>query len=122
MDLCKGGDLFDRIKKRGPVPERCAARILRALTEALIACHSLGIIHRDIKPENVLLTDRDPECHTVKLIDFGIAAPYRPGEQSAFSSTYTMQWLYCDPSPCSDHMLCIVACAFACRNAKPAGL
>ncbi|CAI7806551.1 unnamed protein product [Closterium sp. NIES-54] len=72
MELCEGGDLFDRIDSHGRLSESSAARIFRSLMLALQHCHSHGIVHRDIKPENVLVSNKSPE--SVKLIDFGVAA------------------------------------------------
>ncbi|CAI5483873.1 unnamed protein product [Closterium sp. Yama58-4] len=78
MELCEGGDLFDRIKQRGQFPERDAALLCRSLAEALLQCGRKGVLHRDVKPENILL--RSKECHTrIKLIDFGVAALHTPG-------------------------------------------
>ncbi|CAI5501422.1 unnamed protein product [Closterium sp. Naga37s-1] len=72
MELCPGGDLFERIKSRAQLTEPEAASILRQLLEALIHSHSLGILHRDVKPENILLCSPS-SCSSIKLIDFGVA-------------------------------------------------
>ncbi|GJP33675.1 hypothetical protein CLOM_g18201 [Closterium sp. NIES-68] len=78
MEVCEGGDLFDRIKQRGQFPERDAALVCKGLAEALVQCSSRGVVHRDVKPENILLCSK--ECHTrIKLIDFGVAALHTPG-------------------------------------------
>ncbi|CAI5985502.1 unnamed protein product [Closterium sp. NIES-65] len=72
MELCPGGDLFERIKSRAQLSEPEAASIVRQLLEALIHSHSLGILHRDVKPENILLCSPS-SCSSIKLIDFGVA-------------------------------------------------
>ncbi|CAI5465114.1 unnamed protein product [Closterium sp. Yama58-4] len=72
MELCAGGDLFDRIKSLGQIPEADAALVVKQLLEALLHCRSLGILHRDIKPENILLCSPS-ENVPIKLIDFGVA-------------------------------------------------
>jgi len=88
MELCKGGDLFERVASKGRLGEGDAARLCKALVEALLHCHCLGIVHRDIKPENILLTDK--ACnYKMKLVDFGVATFYEPGtpcgcQQSAY--------------------------------------
>ena len=41
--------------------------------DALIYCHSMGIVHRDIKPENLLFSNKDFSKATIKISDFGLA-------------------------------------------------
>ncbi|GJP33213.1 hypothetical protein CLOM_g17769 [Closterium sp. NIES-68] len=79
MELCAGGDLFDRIKSCGQIPEADAALVLKQLLESLLHCRSLGIQHRDIKPENILLCSPS-ENGPIKLIDFGVATVLKDGE------------------------------------------
>eukprot|EP00271_Cylindrocystis_brebissonii_P000890 TRINITY_DN1106_c0_g1_i1.p1 TRINITY_DN1106_c0_g1~~TRINITY_DN1106_c0_g1_i1.p1 ORF type:complete len:760 (+),score=137.18 TRINITY_DN1106_c0_g1_i1:1227-3506(+) len=79
MELCEGGELFDRItaKKRYSEPE--AAIVCRTVVGVLRYCHALGFIHRDLKPENILLCAKDNDT-AVKVIDFGVATSFKPGE------------------------------------------
>ncbi|CAI5475248.1 unnamed protein product [Closterium sp. Yama58-4] len=78
MELCRGGDLFDRIKQRRRYEEGPAAAVVQQLAVVLRACHSLGVMHRDVKPENLLLTSPHDDV-ALKVTDFGIAAPIRSG-------------------------------------------
>jgi serine/threonine protein kinase len=66
-----GGELFERVRALGPLPENRAACIIVQLLSALQSMHKRGIIHRDIKTENVILVDNDED--QVKLVDFGLA-------------------------------------------------
>ncbi|CAI5507659.1 unnamed protein product [Closterium sp. Naga37s-1] len=80
MELCEGGELFDRILERKYYGERQAAKVIRSVVEVLDYCHQRGIVHRDLKPENILLVSKrsDTRC---KVIDFGMAYCLKPGER-----------------------------------------
>ncbi|CAI5976589.1 unnamed protein product [Closterium sp. NIES-64] len=58
MELCEGGDLFDRVALQRRLSEPSAARIFRSLMLALQHCHSHTIVHRDVKPKIILLSNR----------------------------------------------------------------
>ncbi|KAL8505196.1 hypothetical protein ACS0TY_016423 [Phlomoides rotata] len=79
MDLCAGGELFDRIIQRGHYTERKAAELARIIVGVVEACHSLGVMHRDLKPENFLFMSEEEES-TLKTIDFGLSMFFKPGE------------------------------------------
>nr|QCQ29250.1 calcium-dependent protein kinase [Camellia fraterna] len=80
MELCAGGELFDRIIQRGHYTERKAAELTRTIVGVVEACHSLGVMHRDLKPENFLFVDHQ-EDSLLKTIDFGLSIFFKPGEK-----------------------------------------
>ncbi|WOK95510.1 hypothetical protein Cni_G04217 [Canna indica] len=80
MELCEGGELFDRIVARGHYTERAAAAVTRTILEVVQLCHLHGVIHRDLKPENFLFADKK-ENSPLKAIDFGLSIFFKPGER-----------------------------------------
>lgn len=88
MELCSGGELFDRIIQRGHYSERKAAELTKIIVGVVEACHSLGVMHRDLKPENFLLVNKDDDF-SLKAIDFGLSVFFKPGiDRSLFCSVY----------------------------------
>ncbi|KAJ8551321.1 hypothetical protein K7X08_000691 [Anisodus acutangulus] len=79
MELCAGGELFDRIITKGHYTERAAATLLRTIVQIVHTCHSMGVIHRDLKPENFLLLNKD-EDSPLKATDFGLSVFYKQGD------------------------------------------
>uniref|UniRef100_A0A7N0TXX0 non-specific serine/threonine protein kinase n=1 Tax=Kalanchoe fedtschenkoi TaxID=63787 RepID=A0A7N0TXX0_KALFE len=79
MELCEGGELFDRIVARGHYTERAAANVARTVMEVVKMCHDNGVIHRDLKPENFLFANKK-EHSPLKAIDFGLSVFFTPGE------------------------------------------
>ncbi|XP_074370730.1 calcium-dependent protein kinase 20-like isoform X1 [Apium graveolens] len=79
MELCTGGELFDRIVQRGHYSERKAAELARVIVGVIESCHSLGVLHRDLKPENFLFANEEEEA-PLKAIDFGLSVFFKPGE------------------------------------------
>nr|GMD69728.1 calcium-dependent protein kinase 17-like [Ipomoea batatas] len=79
MELCAGGELFDRIIARGHYTERAAASLLRTIVQIVHTCHSMGVIHRDLKPENFLLLSKDEDA-PLKATDFGLSVFYKQGD------------------------------------------
>ncbi|KAK6744018.1 hypothetical protein RB195_010986 [Necator americanus] len=69
LEYADGGELYNRLRKKGKLEEPEAARYVHQLADALSYCHAKRVIHRDIKPENILLDQRG----NVKIADFGWA-------------------------------------------------
>lgn len=87
MELCAGGELFDRIIQKGHYSEREAAQLIKTIVSVVEACHSLGVVHRDLKPENFLFDTTDEEA-TLKATDFGLSMFFKPGEFCFLDSWY----------------------------------
>ncbi|XP_024969745.1 calcium-dependent protein kinase 24-like [Cynara cardunculus var. scolymus] len=80
MELCEGGELFDRIVAKGHYTERAAALVTKTIVEVVQVCHKHGVIHRDLKPENFLYVGRD-ENASLKAIDFGLSIFFEPEQR-----------------------------------------
>jgi len=70
MDLVKGDELYELLRKRGRLTERDAKMIFRQLVNGISYCHEQGIFHRDLKPENIMMDG----IQNVKITDFGMSA------------------------------------------------
>ncbi|XP_057416675.1 calcium-dependent protein kinase 2-like [Lotus japonicus] len=79
MELCAGGELFDRIIAQGHYSERAAASICRAIVNVVHICHFMGVLHRDLKPENFLLSSKDDGA-ALKATDFGLSVFIEEGK------------------------------------------
>ncbi|KAG6691582.1 hypothetical protein I3842_10G070200 [Carya illinoinensis] len=79
MELCAGGELFDRIIAKGHYSEKAAAAICRAIVNVVHICHFMGVMHRDLKPENFLLSSKD-EGAMLKATDFGLSVFIEKGK------------------------------------------
>ncbi|KAG8095114.1 hypothetical protein GUJ93_ZPchr0012g20793 [Zizania palustris] len=77
MELCEGGELFDRIVARGHYTERAAMLVTRTIVEVVQMCHKHGVMHRDLKPENFLFANKK-ETAALKTIDFGLSVFFHP--------------------------------------------
>ncbi|XP_022864392.1 calcium-dependent protein kinase 24-like [Olea europaea var. sylvestris] len=82
MELCEGGELFDRIVARGHYTERAAALVTKTILEVVKVCHKHGVIHRDLKPENFLYASTAEDA-PLKAIDFGLSIFFEPGQRFA---------------------------------------
>lgn len=77
LELCTGGELFDRIIDTGHFTETQAAIVMQNMFRAIFYMHENHICHRDLKPENFLFTTKEPiEKTHLKVIDFGLACKY----------------------------------------------
>ncbi|CAN1750872.1 Calcium-dependent protein kinase 8 [Linum perenne] len=100
MELCEGGELFDRIVARGHYTERAAAAVMRTIVEIVQMCHKNGVMHRDLKPENFLFANKK-ETSPLKAIDFGLSVFFKPEEtfNEIVGSPYYMAPEMLNPDP-----------------------
>ncbi len=77
LELVQGGELLSFCFDSGALEEKAARPLFRDIMSAVDYLHRKGIVHRDLKLENCLLD----QLNRVKLIDFGLANWFVPGEQ-----------------------------------------
>jgi WD40 repeat protein len=70
MEYLEGETLAARLQRRGVLPPREAAVVVRQAALGLAAAHARGLVHRDVKPSNILL---EPGSGRAKVTDFGLA-------------------------------------------------
>eukprot|EP00420_Gonyaulax_spinifera_P029424 CAMPEP_0197876834 /NCGR_PEP_ID=MMETSP1439-20131203/5714_1 /TAXON_ID=66791 /ORGANISM="Gonyaulax spinifera, Strain CCMP409" /LENGTH=579 /DNA_ID=CAMNT_0043496139 /DNA_START=44 /DNA_END=1782 /DNA_ORIENTATION=+ len=81
IELCVGGELFDRIIDSGHFTEVQAAITMQHMFRAIYYMHECHVCHRDLKPENFLFTTKEAiDKSTLKVIDFGLACKFTPGQ------------------------------------------
>ncbi|KAL5720201.1 cyclin-dependent serine/threonine protein kinase [Ranunculus cassubicifolius] len=81
MELCRGGELLDRILARGgKYTEEDAKAVMVQILSVAAYCHLQGVVHRDFKPENFLYSTK-AEGSSLKAIDFGLSEFVSPDER-----------------------------------------
>jgi len=72
LEKLEGGELFDRIVKKGSYSEKEASEVVKSVVSALQYLHDNGIVHRDLKPENLIYLSAADDS-AIKITDFGLA-------------------------------------------------
>ncbi|MEB3273851.1 MAG: serine/threonine-protein kinase, partial [Prochlorothrix sp.] len=87
MDYIRGESLFDRVQRKGALPEAEVVGFIQQMGSALLAVHGAGLVHRDAHPGNIMILPPNPTKaqREAILIDFGIAGEMFP---STFSSKF----------------------------------
>merc|ERR1719156_148692 len=81
MEICSGGELFDRIIETGHFTEVQAAIVMQQILRGIFYMHEIKLTHRDLKPENFLFTTKENiEKTHLKVIDFGLACKFTDGQ------------------------------------------
>eukprot|EP01114_Cavostelium_apophysatum_P004946 TRINITY_DN1542_c0_g2_i1.p1 TRINITY_DN1542_c0_g2~~TRINITY_DN1542_c0_g2_i1.p1 ORF type:complete len:339 (-),score=95.34 TRINITY_DN1542_c0_g2_i1:96-1112(-) len=98
MELCAGGELFDRIVAKGTYTESEARMTMTQILKGLQYLHDMGIVHRDIKPENLLYSSHEHDA-VIKIGDFGLAKEIEEGlsGRSLLKASLSGTPAYCAP-------------------------
>lgn len=80
MDLCTGGDLYERVRSMGPYTEDQSRSILTVVVRAVKYLHDNNVVHRDLKAENILFRGSDTtDAGNVVIADFGLSSLFGEG-------------------------------------------
>lgn len=92
LELCKGGELLDRILIKKFLTEREAASILKVIVSTVEYLHRNGVVHRDLKPSNILYADMTNRPESLRIIDFGFAKQLRDTNGLLMTPCYTAHY------------------------------
>lgn len=86
LELCNYGNMFQFLRRNGPLSETIAVVVIQQLILALEYIHEHGVVHRDLKLSNILLarpdinissnssdSDYENDKSFIKICDFGLA-------------------------------------------------
>ncbi|KAG1684015.1 Ribosomal protein S6 kinase alpha-5 [Nymphon striatum] len=90
LELLKGGELLNRIRRKAKFIESEASQIIKKLVSAVHFIHSKNIVHRDLKPENLLFVSEDDDSN-IKVVDFGFSK-MRVENQKMNTPCFTLQY------------------------------
>lgn len=82
MELVRGLDLEELVRRTGPVAPERAAYLLAQVCASLEEAHRAGLTHRDIKPRNIIAGQLGAEADFVKVLDFGLVKTLADGEET----------------------------------------
>ena len=76
-ELVTGGELFEKVVEDEYIDESEVSSYMKQILEGVKHMHERDVLHLDLKPENIMLVR--PDSKQIKLIDFGLARKYIPG-------------------------------------------
>ncbi len=82
MELLDGIDLYDMVRRFGPLPPGRAVHLAQQVCSSLAEAHGMGLIHRDIKPANLFVCRQGVERDVLKVLDFGLVRPVTSAEEA----------------------------------------
>ncbi|WP_437567244.1 serine/threonine-protein kinase [Sorangium sp. So ce542] len=97
MELLRGEELGERLKRAGRLPPAEAMTYLHQAALALDRTHAANIVHRDLKPANLFLSWRDDGSVRVKILDFGVAKLVAEGATAAGATSSLGTPIYMPP-------------------------
>eukprot|EP00457_Paulinella_chromatophora_P001478 gb/GEZN01001480.1/.p1 GENE.gb/GEZN01001480.1/~~gb/GEZN01001480.1/.p1 ORF type:complete len:657 (-),score=65.58 gb/GEZN01001480.1/:888-2858(-) len=99
MEVCSGGELYDRIAEKKRFSENEARKTFTQVVQGVKYLHDHKIAHCDLKPDNILFQDNS-EDSPPKIIDFGMASHLK---QRQYLSHFTGTSYYIAPEVHGKH-------------------
>jgi serine/threonine-protein kinase len=90
MELLRGEDLAELLKREKAVDPGRAVRWVIEACDAIGEAHHLGIVHRDLKPANLFLAEGKGGEKKIKVLDFGISKLIGEGSFGGLTSQSAM--------------------------------
>lgn len=87
FEYVPGGDLFERLSKKGVFSESKVAQIFKQILEVLVYLQERDILHGDIKVDNILLLGEGKQDVAIKVADFGLAKDFKFTKHKITSGT-----------------------------------
>uniref|UniRef100_A0A0R3RFI3 Ribosomal protein S6 kinase n=1 Tax=Elaeophora elaphi TaxID=1147741 RepID=A0A0R3RFI3_9BILA len=92
-EMCRGGELLNRIMSLKHFSEREAAAVMLRLANAISYLHSNQVVHRDLKPSNIMYASQTADPDSIRIIDFGFAKQLRAENGLLMTPCYTAQFV-----------------------------
>jgi predicted Ser/Thr protein kinase len=86
MEYLEGCDLYEVVRRDGPLPESLAVDYVLQACEGLAEAHAHGIVHRDLKPENLFVATTNDGRSIIKVLDFGVSKRSAPDGSARLTS------------------------------------
>ena len=93
MELCTGGELFDKIYRQKYLSEKETAYIVDILAKTVDYLHQQGVVHRDLQPSNILFADESRSPSSIRIVDFGFAKQMRAQNGLLMTPCYTANFV-----------------------------
>jgi eukaryotic-like serine/threonine-protein kinase len=90
MELLRGEDLAELLKRETKVDPGRAVRWVLEACDAIAEAHELGVVHRDLKPANLFLAEGKGGEKKIKVLDFGISKLIGEGSFGGLTSQSAM--------------------------------
>lgn len=92
LELCKGGELYEKLWKKKFMTEKEAVAIFKVIMNVVDYLHRNGVVHRDLKPSNILYADDSGRPESIRIIDFGFSKQLRDENGLLMTPCYTAHY------------------------------